>query len=174
MRIIPEITSEIEARFWNKVDKNGPVPAHVPELGQCWIWAGAKLKSGYGQFNINKTPHLAHRISWAIKNGPITNERPFVLHKCDNSSCCRPEHLFDGTQKMNIHDAIKKSRNSMPPRNDLKGEKHGRVKLKNHQVAEIRDRYSAGGVSQESLGKIYGVTQTAIGQIVRRKHWAHI
>src|SRR5438477_8325240 len=23
--------------FWKRVDKNGPVPAHRPELGPCWI-----------------------------------------------------------------------------------------------------------------------------------------
>jgi|SRR5580658_5854190 hypothetical protein len=27
----------VEERFWSKVDKNGPVPSHRPELGQCWI-----------------------------------------------------------------------------------------------------------------------------------------
>jgi hypothetical protein len=28
----------LEERFWEKVDKNGPVPAHRPELGPCWVW----------------------------------------------------------------------------------------------------------------------------------------
>jgi hypothetical protein len=31
-----------EENFWAKVDKNGPIPAHAPELSECWIWLGAK------------------------------------------------------------------------------------------------------------------------------------
>jgi hypothetical protein len=34
-------------RFWKKVDKNGPVPAHRPELGPCWLWTGALVGRGY-------------------------------------------------------------------------------------------------------------------------------
>src|SRR6478609_5365672 len=36
-------------RFWKKVDKNGPIPAHRPELGPCWIWTGWICSgTGYG------------------------------------------------------------------------------------------------------------------------------
>ena len=30
--------STLEERFWRKVDKNGPIPEHRPELGPCWVW----------------------------------------------------------------------------------------------------------------------------------------
>ena|ERR1700694_1946906 len=28
-------------RFWLKVNQNGPVPEHRPELGPCWVWTAA-------------------------------------------------------------------------------------------------------------------------------------
>lgn len=28
-------------RFWAKVNKEGSVPEHCPEIGPCWTWTGA-------------------------------------------------------------------------------------------------------------------------------------
>ena len=33
-------------RFWSKVDKNGPIPSHRPELGPCWIWIARRDRYG--------------------------------------------------------------------------------------------------------------------------------
>jgi hypothetical protein len=43
---------DIARRFWSKVDKNGPVPPHRPELGQCWVWTGSVQPRGYGTFSV--------------------------------------------------------------------------------------------------------------------------
>lgn len=37
-------------RFWSKVNKNGNVPKHCPELGKCWEWNAGKDTYGYGSF----------------------------------------------------------------------------------------------------------------------------
>jgi len=43
----------IEVRFWDKVDKNGPLPdqskSHYVGLDQCWEWTGAVNHFGYGR-----------------------------------------------------------------------------------------------------------------------------
>lgn len=31
----------VTLRFWEKVNKDGPIPEHQPELGPCWEWTGA-------------------------------------------------------------------------------------------------------------------------------------
>lgn len=54
-------------------------------------------------------PILAHRVSWQIHFGEIPNGK-CVLHRCDNTACIRPDHLFLGTKKENTHDIMKKER----------------------------------------------------------------
>lgn len=86
------LTPEVVARFRSKVDKNGPVPAHRPELGPCWVWKARIDRRGYGHFWLSERPKQAHRIAWEIANGPIADGQ-CLKHRCSNFSCVRPEHL---------------------------------------------------------------------------------
>lgn len=101
-------------RFWSKVNRNGPVPAHRPELGRCWSWTGTRDRNGYGRLYLgggraDPRQGFAHRISFAIANGASTYALN-ILHACDNPGCVRQKHLFSGTQADNIHDAMRKKR----------------------------------------------------------------
>jgi hypothetical protein len=101
-----------EKRFWSHVDKNGPVPAHRPELGHCWIWTASTNVHGYGQICPRSMPGKmvgTSRFSWEIHYGPISDGL-WVLHHCDTPACIRPEHLFLGTQTDNMRDMISKGR----------------------------------------------------------------
>lgn len=75
----------------------------------CWEWQGA-LAQGYGLLHIRKGNHKkAHRLSWEIFKGPIPKDL-CVCHHCDNRKCFNPDHLFLGTQKMNMKDMSEKGR----------------------------------------------------------------
>src|SRR5687767_3489091 len=50
-------------RFWAKVNKNGPIPEHRPDLGPCWLWTAA-LTKGYGQFRLNGRMVYAYTFAY--------------------------------------------------------------------------------------------------------------
>lgn len=68
-------------RFWSKVDK----------AGDCWVWTGATF-NGYGAFRHKGSSHVAHRISYEWKHGPIPPGAE-VDHMCFNRGCVNPDHL---------------------------------------------------------------------------------
>lgn len=100
-----------EARFWCKVNKNGPLPPHRPELGRCWVWVAGKSKRGYGKFIFEGKNWRAHRFAWFLKHGRV---KDCILHKCDNPSCVR--HLFSGNMSENILDCVAKGRHPLAKR----------------------------------------------------------
>lgn len=75
-------------------------------------------------------------------------------------------HLFLGTQLENIHDRVQKGRSWRP-----RGELSGKSKLTSTQVAEIRKRYTAGGITLKALGLEFGVGKSAVGYIVSGVTW---
>lgn len=98
----------------------------------------------------------AHRFSWEAHNGQIPEEM-CVLHKCDTPSCVNPDHLFLGTNDDNVADRVAKGRSA-------KGEQHGKAKLTDRQILEIRDM---SGTLQE-IGDYYGVHNSHISRIKNR------
>ena len=54
------------------------------------------------------------------------------------------------------------------------GEAHGQSKLTDENVLQIRERYAAGGVTLVALGAAYGVTNVAVGAVVRGVTWQHV
>lgn len=89
-------------RFWSKVEKSSA----------CWLWTGATIR-GYGQISGyvdgKKRPLYAHRLSWELEHGPISDGK-VVCHHCDEPLCVRPDYLFLGSQHDNLTDARRKGR----------------------------------------------------------------
>jgi len=101
------------ARFWPKVDKNGPVPDSRPDLGPCWLWTDAPdRETGYGQFWIDETNRMAHRVAYELTVGPIPEglHLDHLCHPGDYSClpatclhllCVSPAHLLPATPAAN-------------------------------------------------------------------------
>ncbi len=156
-------------RFWKKVDKSGGPDA-------CWLWTATKYRQGYGGFRIKRDVFLAHRVAWSITHGQIPHNTSYhgvcVCHDCpngDNPTCCNPSHMFLGSQRKNLEDKIQKGR-----ANNVTGEGHGRSKLIDVQVIEIRSLYASGGTSYAKLAEQFGVSSHLVSLIVHHKIWKHV
>jgi predicted XRE-type DNA-binding protein len=88
----------------------------------------------------------------------------------------RPDHLFLGTKQDNSADMARKRRGSsiVHPERVPRGEASGAARLTTVAVMEIRQLYAIGAYSQYELAERFGVSQPAIGMIVRRKNWRHV
>lgn len=135
----------------------------------CWNWTGAKTPAGYGKMTRDRKTVAAHRFMWATYRGPI-QEGECVLHRCDNPSCCNPDHLFIGSQRDNVADMHEKGRAAC---RGPASERANFVKLTPEKVREIRG-LAARGLYQREIAQMYGVTQPLVGYIVRRETWKNV
>jgi hypothetical protein len=97
-----EITPQMLERFWSHVDIRG--------TDECWPWKAFINRHGYGVFSYahgKKMP--ASRFALATVIGWIPGEL-YACHHCDTPVCCNPSHIFAGTPKDNIQDALAKGR----------------------------------------------------------------
>lgn len=154
----------------------------------CWNWKGSLQPNGYGKFSIKRNFISAHRASYQIFKGEIPKGR-FICHTCDNKKCVNPDHLWIGTPKENMQDAIKKGiiiykkgyslsadhieKLRICNKPDKKGEKHHLRKLSNKNIHEIRKLYKLGN-TQKKISEKFNIHPSAISRIVRNKRWAHI
>ena len=82
--------------------------ANVEKSTGCWNWT-ASIRGRYPKFMFRNKRWSAHRLVYIFVHGPI-NGGLHVLHKCDNTLCVRPDHLFLGTHLDNMRDAQAKKR----------------------------------------------------------------
>lgn len=152
-------------RFWGFVDKNGPVPAHCPELGPCWIWTGSTTRGGYGKMKLSGTREClrSNRLVFFFANGKFPEH--FACHRCDNPPCCNPSHIFDGTAKRNVEDMIERGRRVI-----LRGEDAPMARFTDKQVMAIRRSTKRVG----ELAVKYKTSTTVISNILSGKTWSHL
>lgn len=143
--------SALQPRFWMKVNKS--------TLTGCWLYTGSATSEGYGRF-WHKGRHLgAHRFSYELNVGPIPSDK-VVCHRCDNTICVRPEHLFLGSLAENSQDCLLKDRKRT-------------AKLKVTQVMEIKRRLAYGDKPAD-IARYFNIGPSAIYFIKMGKTWKKV
>ena len=143
-------------RFWSKVD--------IKNKNECWEWQAGYSSTGYGAIRINGYMETAHRVALANTKG-FKNEKNYVLHKCDNSKCVNPNHLYEGTPSDNMIDLLNRH-----PDNYNKG------KLNSEAVKVIKwmlKHRNYPGL-QIKLARLHKVHRSTISAIKRNKHWTYV
>jgi len=95
-----------------------------------WIWIGAitdkNRKDPKGRIRFQGRIEYPHRVVLFLLKGFNLDGGLQANHirDCNESLCCNPEHLYEGTQQDNIHDSIAIGHNK-----ELNKERHscGRV-----------------------------------------------
>lgn len=88
----------------------------------------------------------------------------FVLHRCDNTLCVNPEHLFLGTHQINMEDMVSKGRQA-------RGERNGKSKITEAIAKEIIRRRNE---STQLLHKEFNASYLIIQRIKAGTAWKHL
>jgi hypothetical protein len=144
-------------KLWSQVRK---------DLEGCWVWEGVR-SDGYGVLydSDTKRQERTHRLSYALAYGPIPVGL-YVLHRCDNPPCVRPDHLFLGTHLDNIADMVAKGRVA-------RGERNAWAQLTEAAVVYIRTSRDS-GVPAAVLAAEIGVSERTIRKVDVGLRWAHV
>lgn len=147
---IARSVNDIREVFWTRA---------IRQPNGCLLWSGSVDSWGYGTVKVNRKTMKAHRVAFFLANGELPTDR-LVCHTCDTPRCIEPSHLFLGTDKANAVDCSRKGRSG-----------RALAKLNWKSVCEIRQRFSAGGISKSELGRRYGVEYQTVLAIIKRKTW---
>lgn len=153
-----------EERLWAKIKKGAP--------DECWPWTGTCPRYGMIR-NRDGKGSLAHREVWKLVKGEIPPKIE-VCHTCDNPPCCNPKHLFLGTHKANMEDAINKRRFVFVKHRIRRGENNAVSLLTDAKVVAIRSEFAGGKATIRGLAPKYGVSASTIASVVSGRAWSHI
>ena len=159
-----------EERFSNHTE---PEP-----MSGCYLWTGNVSFDGYGSFGWKlesgqiKTTK-AHRAAYLLKYGSIPDGL-VICHKCNVRSCVNPDHLYAGTQRQNVEDAIRAGTHILTRDGFNAGTRNGRARLTEDDVRNMRAEYAAGGISFKNIAAKYGMNTAAARSAIIGETWSTV
>ena len=134
---------------------------------KCWFWMGSQDGLGYGIFNYRyvdkrvKITERTHRLSYIIYNGEKLPKGAHVIHKCDNTLCCNPDHLRMGNNRKNSQDKVNRLYTPKP---------FSKVyKLSRYHKHAIRILWNHSNFTSIILADMFNVSPATIHDIINKR-----
>lgn len=140
----------------DRLKKNLITKVDIDQHTGCWNFNGCVQSNGYGRLTYRYKTMGAHRWSYIAFIGDIPKGFD-VCHKCDNRKCINPEHLFAGTRKENMQDAVSKGRQA-------RGFMLPITKLSDSDVIEIIEM-SKSGMKYKEIAEKFNVSKYTANDI---------
>jgi hypothetical protein len=162
----PRVRRTIDQRLNDLVDRS-----HGPNA--CHLWKGkpAAMTNGYPRLGVTVRKGVVKnfrvgRLIVARTFGLDPDDHTWVaMHSCDVKACCNPLHLWPGTQRKNLQEAIARGRYRI-------GEGHASARLSASQVQLIRTMRRNGTASTAYLASLFGISRGHVIKIVAGERWA--
>lgn len=145
-------------RFWSRVD--------IKSKDECWNWKRGKTSYGYGSFNTGGENHYTHRISWELSNNSKIPKGKDICHRCDNPSCCNPDHLYCGTRSDNNNDRANRN-----PLNQGTNEKLREGEIWLIRKLHIHTMYGRHKFSCRFVARMFKISRSTILNIWNSEAW---
>ena len=141
-------------------------------INECWLTdLSTNTTGGYPRLKISrgKIKYIIgmHRISYYIHCGDIPDNL-LVCHKCNNTECVNPYHLYIGSHQDNVNDRTLAGNNQI-------GELNIFAILTDDQVTQILiDVYNNKYNNLVEIAQEYNVGRSTIYDIFSGSKWKHI
>lgn len=100
---------------------------------------------------------MATRLVYELVNGVELTPDQFILHSCDNSMCCNPNHMKLGTHTENMEEMVSRDRHGLP----------------HATVMRIRVVLMQKKLTQQEIADLIGVSRATVGRIARDELHTH-
>jgi len=139
------------------------LPVIVNEKTGCWEFQGTRNPKGYGLVKVKGEKWLAHRLSYMHYKGPIPKGM-LVCHSCDNPPCVNPNHLFLGSNRLNMIDMAMKGRG---------GKKKGATHIQSKFIdpVEFQKALDELGQDYDALAERFGCSYGYVIRYLRGETW---
>lgn len=125
----------------------------LPNANGCWIWQRVKCGNYGGLYVRGHKMVGAHRVSWCVFHGKIPKDQ-CILHRCDNTLCINPFHLFLGTHGENAKDRTLKARHPKHISDTTIREAHKARHIYKWSYKEISLRYGISALTASRIAKL--------------------
>lgn len=144
---------------------------NADSIDGCWEWARGtftpKRRYGMTWWCGGK---LVHRLMKEIIHEPPSDKHSFACHKCNNTKCVNPSHIYWGDAKSNSADCKSAGRLVREV-----GRERYNAKLTEEQVLRIiQEAPTRSRGWGRKIAAEFGVANTAINNIIRGRRWKHL